>query len=177
MSGRILVGDHEGVYVVRFEGDVRVTLSGSFDHYIERMLENPEFRSVLVDLCDAVAIDSTSLGGLAKLSIRVQQHAHKIPTLVCTSQDILRVLENMGFDDIFAIVGDEFEVDSQLAELPVPHDMSKGEMRDKVIEAHRTLMAMNETNHNTFADLVAALEAEASMQEDKSQQSNGGVGT
>ena len=166
MKGRILVGDHQGVYVVRFEGDVRVTLAGSFDHYLDAMLSDPEFKSVLVDLNDAVAIDSTSLGGLAKLSIQVQQRKGKLPTLLCDSSDILRVLFNMGFDDVFAIVDDDYLLNQHLAELPTPHDMSESEMRAKVIDAHRVLMDMNAANEAAFRDLVAALEEEASHGEE-----------
>ncbi len=160
MSGRILVGDHDGVYVIRFEGDVRVTLCGSFDHYIEVMLRDGAFRSVIVDLSDAVAIDSTSLGVLAKLSLAVQANCGRLPTLVCNQPDILRILDNMGFDDVFAIVDENFESEQNLAELPVATDMLEDEMRARVIEAHRVLMDMNEKNRETFQDLVSALEAE-----------------
>ena len=100
MSGRILVGDHAGVYVIRFEGDVRVTLCGSFDHYLDVMLQDPGFVSVLVDLSDAIAIDSTSLGVLAKLSLGVQDSKARLPTLVCNVPDILRILFNMGFEKL-----------------------------------------------------------------------------
>ncbi len=161
MSGRIMVGNHNGVYVVRFIGDVRITLSGSFDHYLAAMLSDAKFVSVLVDLDEAVAIDSTSLGGLAKLSIKVQQRHNKLPTLLCHSPDILRVLTNMGFDDIFAIVDDDFKEGPHLAELPVPHDMSEAVMREKVIEAHKVLMSLNESNEQAFKDLVRALEHES----------------
>lgn len=161
MSGRILVGDHAGVYVVRFEGDVRVTLAGSFDHYVEAMLSDPKFHSVLVDLNDAVAIDSTSLGGLAKLSIQVQNRHAKVPTLVCGSEDILRVLINMGFDDVFAIVDEDYQANRSLAELPIAHDMSEEVMRAKVIDAHKVLMSLNAANQAAFKDLVKALELES----------------
>ncbi len=160
MSGRILVGDHDGVYVIRFEGDVRVTLCGSFDHYIDVMLRDGDFRSVIVDLSDAVAIDSTSLGVLAKLSLAVQANCARLPTLVCNQADILRILDNMGFDDVFAIVDENFESEQNLAELPVATDMLEDDMRVRVIEAHRTLMDMNEKNRETFQDLVSALEDE-----------------
>ena len=160
MNGRILVGDHNGVYVIRFEGDVRVTLCGSFDHYIEVMLRDRSFKSVIVDLSDAIAIDSTSLGVLAKLSLAVQAHRNRLPTLVCQQPDILRILDNMGFDDVFAIVDENFESTQNLAELPVPTDMLEDDMRSRVIDAHRVLMDMNEQNRETFQDLVSALEAE-----------------
>lgn len=161
MSGRILVGSHDGVYVVRFEGDVRVTLSGSFDHYVEVMLKDPTLQSVLVDLNDAIAIDSTSLGCLAKLSLQVQKRRAKLPTLVCQSQDILRVLRNMGFEDVFAIVDERYQPDQSLVELPVPHDMSESAMREKVIDAHKVLMSLNQDNAEAFKDLVLALEMES----------------
>jgi anti-anti-sigma factor len=163
-SGRILVGDHNGVYVIRFEGDVRVTLCGSFDHYLDVMLNDPGFASVLVDLSDAEAIDSTSLGVLAKLSISVQEKLQRVPTLVCTTPDILRILVNMGFDDVFAIVDENYDPQQHLAELPVATDLSEDEMRTRVIEAHKVLMGMNERNAETFKDLVSALESEGRVQ-------------
>ncbi len=160
MSGRILVGDHDGVYVIRFEGDVRVTLCGSFDHYLEMMLEDPNFVSVLVDLSAAQAIDSTSLGVLAKLSLGVQKEKHHLPTLVCDVPDILRILLNMGFDDVFNVVDQDYAAQQNLAELPVATDLAEEEMRERVIDAHKVLMSMNEQNAATFKDLVDALEAE-----------------
>lgn len=169
MNGRILVGDHDGVYVLRFEGDVRVTLSASFEHYLESILKQPGLISVLVDLSDAIAIDSTSLGVLARLSIAVQRERGKVPTLVCSAPDILRILENMGFEDIFAIVNNAYEASPALAELPNSHDFSEVELRDKVIEAHRVLMSMNDTNHTTFKNLVEALEREAQVAQQTDQ--------
>lgn len=161
MSGRILVGSHDGVHIIRFSGDVRLTVSGSFDHYMEKMLSDPTYKSVLVDLSEAVAIDSTSLGVLAKLSIMVQEVKGTMPVLVCTSRDILRILNNMGFDDVFAIVDKNFESDQNLAELPVGTDLDEDELRRRVIDAHKVLMSLNENNAATFKDLVNALEAEA----------------
>lgn len=160
MGGRIQVGGHDGVYVLRFEGDVRVTLSGSFDHYLEKMLADGNLVSVLVDLSNAVAIDSTSLGVLAKLSLQLQKQRQRLPTLVCESPDILRVLYNMGFEDVFAIVNEKFESEQNLAELPLSNDMTEDVLRERVIEAHKVLMSMNEQNAQTFKDLVDALESE-----------------
>ncbi len=157
-----MVGNHEGVYVLRFEGDVRLTVSGTFDRYLEAMFADPRFVSVLVDLSAAVAIDSTSLGVLAKLSIAVQEKYQQLPMLVCKAQDILRILHNMGFEDVFNIVRDAQELRQQLAELPLANDLDEEEMRLRVIEAHETLMGLNEQNAVTFRSLVEALQAERS---------------
>ena len=159
MNGKILVGDHDGVYVIRFEGDVRLTLCGSFDHYLDQMLRSPDFESVLVDLSDAVGIDSTSLGVLAKLSIQAKNRFGYVPTLVSTHGDITRVLRTMGFDDVFNIVEEPIAHEAQLGELPM-RESSEEDVRRQVLEAHRVLMSLNESNREAFQDLVETLEAD-----------------
>ena len=159
MSGKILVASHDGVYVLVFEGDVRLTLCTTVDEYLEKMFEDKDFRSVVVDLSKTVNIDSTSLGLLAKLSIQTERRFSFRPTLISTRRDITRILLSMGFDEVFDLVEEPLEHHEQLAELPAIA-ASDEDVRQRVLEAHRTLMSMNETNRDTFHDLVAALEAE-----------------
>jgi anti-anti-sigma factor len=157
MSGNISVGTYEGTYVLKFNGDIRVGLCGALDAFCERMLNAADFRSVIVDLADTIAIDSTALGCLARLSLSVQKVRDKIPTLICRSQDVRRVLLNMGFDDVFAIVADGAVQSVDLVDLP---EVDEGETRERVIEAHKVLMSLNENNRETFQSLVDALEQE-----------------
>ena len=126
---------------------------------MEAILRDQKLVSVLVDLSDAIAIDSTSLGVLAKLSMAVQRERNKLPTLVCSSPDIIRILENMSFDDIFAIVDNHYAASQNLAELPMANDLDENTVRERVIDAHRVLMSLNDNNHAAFKDLVQALEA------------------
>jgi len=159
MAGRILVGSHDGVYVILFEGDVRLTLCTTIDGYLEKMFGDAAFKSVLIDLSKTENIDSTSLGLLAKLSIRAEKLFHYRPTLISTRPDITRILYSMGFDDVFNIVEAPLLHTEQLVELP-RIDATPADMRQRVLDAHRTLMAMNENNRETFRDLVADLEAD-----------------
>ena len=160
MSGQIRVGEHQGVYVIRFSGDVRLTLSAPFDHYVASMFDDPQFASIVIDLSEAKAVDSTSLGVLANLSLTMQSLRGKLPLLVCESPDLLRILTNMGFDDIFAIVDEQFDFANGLAELPMAHDLDERTLRERVIQAHQTLMQLNESNREVFKSLVEALEQE-----------------
>ena len=102
-AGRILAGSHEGVYLVKLEGDVRLTLCSAIDRYLDAMFEDPNFRSVLVDLNAASAVDSTTLGLLAKLSVQTHKRFGLVPALFCDNPDLLRVMRFMGFDDVFQI--------------------------------------------------------------------------
>jgi anti-anti-sigma factor len=159
VTGRILVGSQDGVYVILFEGDVRLTLCTAVDGYFDEMFHDEDFKSVVVDLSRTESIDSTSLGVLAKLSIRADKLFNYTPTLISTVADITRILHSMGFEDVFHIVEEPLRYTEQLGELP-PVQFSHEDLRQRVLDAHRTLMAMNESNRETFQDLVATLEAE-----------------
>lgn len=159
MAGRILVGSRDGVYVLLFEGDVRLTLCTAVDGYLEGMFDDKDFKSVVVDLSRTESIDSTSLGVLAKLSIQAEKQFSYVPTLVSTNSDITRILFSMGFEDVFHIVEVPLQQAEQLGELPLLQT-TRDDLRQRVIEAHRTLMSMNQSNRETFQDLVATLEAE-----------------
>jgi len=171
MSGRILVAEEDGVYLMKFEGDVRLTLCAAVDSFLDTMLDNTEFKSVLVDLCGAEGIDSTALGVLAKLSIHLQRRFGRVPDLVCDQPHIRRVLESMGFDDVFCLHTDRSLLVSELPptanrQALNPSDaVSEVEMQQRVLAAHKVLMELNSANQERFRDLVATLEdatAEAS---------------
>ena len=156
--GRILVANGDGTYLLKFVGDVRLSLGAAFDEFLDRLFRDDGLRSVLVDLSATDGIDSTSLGALARLSVQANRHLGCVPTLVSTRPDITRLLTTMGFDDVFQIVREPLEDERQLGELP-KSDLPPDEMRRRVLAAHRQLMAMNDRNRDEFEDLVAALEA------------------
>ena len=157
-GGRIFAANREGAYVMKFVGDVRLNLCAAVDEFLDRMFEDPQFRSVLVDLSRTEGIDSTSLGMLAKLSNRATEWQRVTPVLVSTNPDITRLLLTMGFDDVFRIIEEPLEHESQLGELP-KSDVSPDDLRARVLEAHKTLMGLNDANRLEFKDLVATLEA------------------
>ena len=156
-SGRILVGDHDGVYVLKFVGEVRVNLCATVDGFLRDLLRSDDLASVLVDLTDTEAIDSTSLGLLARLSVETKRRIGAVPTIVSTNPDITRVLRTMGFDDVFVILEEPLEEIGQLGEL-APVEADEEDLRQRVIDAHRALMDLSDANRESFRDLVTALE-------------------
>ena len=80
-----------------------------------------------------------------------------VPTLISTRGDITRILETMGFDDIFNLIDEPLECPSQLGERPLMECCDE-DARQRVLEAHRTLMALNDDNRSRFQDLVSTLE-------------------
>lgn len=155
--GQILVADHEGVYVIKMVGDVRLTLCISFDQFIETMFSETDFSTVLFDLSEAEAIDSTTLGLMAKISLQGDERHGITPVILSTNTSINRVLQTMGFHDIFTIVSELETPIKPARELPTDlHD--EGQVKEKVLEAHKILMGLNQENSATFRNLVKMLE-------------------
>ncbi|AKH69611.1 anti-anti-sigma regulatory factor (antagonist of anti-sigma factor) [Spongiibacter sp. IMCC21906] len=157
--GKILVAEQDGAFVIKLVGDVRLTLCTTMDEFFDEMLAVKGFASVVVDLADAVNIDSTTLGLLAKLAIKAKQRFHYIPLVLSTNPDITRVLESMSFDRVFRIREVPLISDEDLGELPVLPDSEEGVKR-RVLEAHRVLMGMSESNRAKFRELVTLLEGQ-----------------
>ncbi len=162
--GTIKIAEHEGVFVIKMEGDVRLTLCLSFDEFIEDMLNKPNYSSVVFDLTQAQAIDSTTLGLMAKVSIKAGHHGHASPLVVSSNPSITRILVSMGFDDIFRLVDkSEFDGGQQSDEdviLIVEKNGNETEVQKKVLEAHHILMDLNDDNRACFTELVETLEAQ-----------------
>ncbi len=157
-SGKILVAEHDGVNVVKMVGDVRLTLCVSFDTFIHSMFVTDSFCSVLFDLSDAQAIDSTTLGLMAKISLSARRRCGEKPLVLSDNPSITRLLESMGFDDIFEIVADAELPLSDVRELPHT-TLNEEQVKVRVLEAHRILMELNRTNRDTFRELVETLES------------------
>ncbi|PAV24921.1 anti-anti-sigma factor [Tamilnaduibacter salinus] len=156
---KILQAEQQGVYVLKFIGEIRLNLCSTLDNLVETITNNPEFKTVMIDLTETDVIDSTTLGLLAKIAMAAEKRSHFLPTLISTNPDITRIITSMGFDRIFIIVREPASRIEELEEIPVLR-ASEQQVRDKVLDAHRVLMGLNNRNREEFRNLVRALECE-----------------
>lgn len=152
-----MVAEHNGSNVIKLIGDVRLTLCTVLDEYFEDMFSSLDFSSVIVDLTEADNVDSTTLGLLAKLALMAKNRFQFVPVILSTNPDITRVLQSMGFDRVFRIRQHPLSNDQDLGELPQVEG-SEGAVKQKVLEAHRVLMGLNDSNKAKFRELVSMLE-------------------
>jgi anti-anti-sigma factor len=159
-QGKILISDKSDNYLLKLVGDVRLTLSGTLNRYMEILFGKNQVKSVVVDMLDADGVDSTTLGLIAKLGLHSREYYQINVKLFCQNPSIIRTLECMGFDeiiDIFQQSPDEFDAELRnLEEVPTAVD----EVRKQVLEAHRLLLKLNPKNSAEFTDLINALEAD-----------------
>lgn len=136
-----------------------MTLCTTLDTCLKNMVDDPAFISVIVDLSDAEGIDSTSLGLLAKISRLATPVMGHVPTLISSRADITRIVDTMGFRDrVFVIVPnadvEAQETLSEQSEAP----LDEWSAHERVLEAHKILMSLNDQNRQTFRELVECME-------------------
>lgn len=159
-QGKILISDKADHYLIKLVGDVRLTLSGSLNRYMDVLFGNNNVQSVVVDMLDAKAVDSTTLGLIAKLGLHCREQYQMNVKLFCQNPSIIRTLECMSFDeiiDIFQQSPDEFDAELRCLDA-VTSEVD--EVRQQVLEAHKLLIKLNPKNGAEFTDLINALEAD-----------------
>ncbi len=157
MEGRILAASQDGSYVIRLVGDVRLTLCTSLDDFFQHMFDDPNFASVWVDLCDVEGLDSTTLGLLAKLALKVKERFGFEPAIYCCDPGISRLLKSMAFHRLFKLHEESCSNPADIAEIPSVK-CNEDSVKKKVIEAHRVLMSISDENRDRFKDLLTVLE-------------------
>ena len=156
-SGKVLYGSREGVHILRFVGKVGYTLGPTLQRFVDRLFASSPPLGFVVDLRETSHIDSTNLGLLAKIANRMRERGSARVTLVSNREDINEILYTVGFDAVFDIVeGSEISTD-QSEPLPTI-DSDNARLRRTMLEAHRTLMELNDQNRREFADVVSLLE-------------------
>lgn len=158
-TGKILYTEQDDLFVLKLTGDVRLTLCTALDTAISKLFAENKFKGVTLDLTDAVSLDSTTLGLLAKLSILAKQSINVLPTLETSNEDIIRLLDSMGIKDSFYITEGKQEQWLDLKDL-TSDVCSEAFVKEKVLEAHKILMDVNDNNKAAFKDLVSTLEAQ-----------------
>ncbi|UXZ52943.1 STAS domain-containing protein [Halomonas sp. 7T] len=164
-EGRLKAAFDSGVFVLKLCGDVRLTLCATLDTQAQRLAETPGLQAVMIDLREATNVDSTALGFLAKVAMAVKGRLEHPPTIIADNPDVRQMLDVMGFARFFTLMEAPLQQESKLTtsleDLPAEPADEEG-LRERILEAHRILMHMNEHNREQFQPLVEMLEAQNS---------------
>lgn len=160
-NGRVLMANRQGQYVIKLTGDVRMTLCTTIDTCLNSMVQDPNFEAVTVDVTEAEGIDSTSLGLLAKISRMSSPKMGHVPLLVSSHPDITRIVDSMGFRHrVYDIVTQSDMVEASYLEEASVAPIDESIARERVLEAHKILMSLNENNRQAFKELVECIETQ-----------------
>lgn len=155
--GRIEYASLDGTHIFKIIGEVRAQACISLDNLLNKFEQNTQIVGAIVDLTETTFIDSTVLGILAKLGLKLKQQ-HKIQAvMLSTNPDITILANSMGLNQVFVILN--YCGDSQVCtKTLVAENINHADMLNTVLDAHRSLMQLNAANQNMFEPLVKQLQ-------------------
>jgi anti-anti-sigma factor len=156
-TGTIFYARHERTYVLKLVGELRYTLSESFNAFLDRLFKRQDFDNILIDLTEAQSIDSTMLGLLAKIASFMRARFDSRAVLVCDNPDINQLLDSLGFYGIFTICEQGPGETAPLQRLTADAT-SADAMAATILEAHSILSEVNDCNKALFRDVIDALQ-------------------
>ena len=159
-DARIQYAIEHTLLMLEMSGNITHAITSGMEELLDHALASGTCTSVLVDMQRAVYLDSTALGLLAFAARELSRQGGKGKvTLLGPSSDIRMLLESVGLDDVFVILHDGTEAESNLEDLP-EIQQNECEKARMVLKAHRTLSELNDQNREAFRDVVTLLENE-----------------
>jgi len=163
-TGHIEYAGLNGTHVFKLVGEVRAPSCCSLDHLLDKLHQLPDVSGVVVDLTDAKFMDSTALGVVAKLGIKIRELYQIQPVLLSTNTDLNTLANSMGLGQVFTLLN--CRNTSACCPKSLPEDqISPDDMLHTVLDAHRTLISLNANNRAMFEPLVKQLEREERQQQ------------
>ena len=159
MTGKIRHQAVNGHRILKAEGDVRVSQSPALSQYLESLKSDEHLQSFVIDLSEADSLDSTALGLIAKIAIYTEAKFGFKPIVFDASEDVSRIIRSMGFEKIL-VMETRGGVEAERLEEIECDEVPDCDLRQAVLDAHRTLMSLCPENWDSFSDLVEALESE-----------------
>ena len=156
-DSKVYYAVNNGIHILKYVGQIRYTIGASLDRFIEGLFNGAPPQGFVVDLREADSIDSTNLGLLALVAKRMERCGAPRVTLVSTHEDINDLLFSIGFDEVFDIVDESGHAMWNGRELGLS-DIPGPDMARTILEAHRTLSAMGDSNRARFQEVVDLLE-------------------
>lgn len=160
---RAFYGLSDRTAVLVLVGPIRYPAARALRAFVDAHLAAADVDAIAVDLRGATFVDSTGLGLVARIGKHsLSRHGRRL-ILVCPENDVAIALRSATFDVLCAMVEDApFDAPEELSEVPL-HEADpkeRGALGRVILDAHRDLAALSPKNHDAYAAVIAALEAE-----------------
>jgi anti-anti-sigma regulatory factor len=157
VDSSIQVGVRGPTVWVRVEGRGSFLNSGNLKEFAREMLDRG-YREFVVDLADCAMMDSTFMGTMASVALRLKEIGHGHLHIVHCGNRSQQLLSGLGLDQIFDIHSDgtgtpECEALEQ-ASRSQTLDSRKKEQVETMLEAHEALCEAAPENIFRFKDVL-----------------------
>ena len=142
--------------VVRIEGRVCFQNSACLKEFIGTMVKMGKIRFV-IDFQHCTSMDSTFLGVLASAALDLRQRGGKL-ILSRVGLRNLELLRNLGLHRLLTVDAGDYDMSFSKCDQPLVNpERSELEQARLVLEAHESLVAVDEENRSKFQDVLVYL--------------------
>lgn len=158
-------GHRDQLSWLAFDGAIRYPQARELKAFLEKVVIPEMGDTMVIDLRDVPAIDSTGLGLLASLGRHSLTQRSRRAVIVCPDGSVAQCLRAMQFDKLFTLT-DRLEPPAELVVQPVEPPPSPAEPLSSVmLGAHRALSEVDERNRARFNDVLTLLEKAGSRRD------------
>jgi len=159
----VLVGHFGRSVWLKVEGKGTFQNSAGIKEFVRKMIQRGS-RDFVVDLGGCELMDSTFMGTLAGVALRLREIGQGSLRAVNVNERNASLLENLGLDQLFTV--------EQGAGVVAPVEMSEspavspevGEQKEAVLEAHEALVEADSHNAGKFKDVIEYLRQELAQE-------------
>jgi anti-sigma B factor antagonist len=157
VDSSIQVGVRGPTVWVKVEGKGSFLNSGNLKEFAREMLDRG-YREFVIDLADCAMMDSTFMGTMASIALRLKELGHGHLHIVHCGNRSQQLLSGLGLDQIFDIHSDgahapECDALEQATRDQAPHSR-KREEAETMLEAHEALCEAAPENIFRFKDVL-----------------------
>lgn len=156
----ILVGCSNKVVWIRVEGKGSFLNSSGAKEFAKEMV-NRGYREFVVDLLNCPAMDSTFMGTLAGIALRLRELGQGTLHVININERCHELLRNLGLDQLFSIEENGLNWNPETEQLsPASPEANAGDRRSTaktMLEAHQALIAADPENLTRFKDVLEFL--------------------
>jgi anti-anti-sigma factor len=153
----ILVGTLDRTVCVRVEGKGSFLNSTGLKEFAKEMT-NRGFREFVVDLRNCPLMDSTFMGTLTGVALRLRELGQGALRVVNLNERNRDLLCNLGLDQLMTLDRDGTLKGVNAAKLELPVDpVDKHSRAETMLEAHQDLVNANPANEAKFKDVLEYL--------------------
>jgi anti-anti-sigma factor len=150
-----VVGDRG---VLKLTGALRYPLSERLAQAAGHLFNELGVHCVIVDLREALFIDSTCLGLLARVGMRCLELGIEAPVMVSSNPQVTLQLKTTGLDQAFALIEESPELGFTLSDAAALAPEVRRPDPKLILEAHRALCDLNQNNRHLFQSVVEVLQ-------------------
>jgi len=153
-----MVGCNNKAVWIRVEGKGSFLNSGSMKGFAQEMV-NRGHREFIVDLLKCPVMDSTFMGTLAGIALRLRELGQGQLRVINTNERNQDLLCNLGLNQLFTIEGSTAKGVEAAAEKPLQGEPDKDRTKQAqtMLEAHEALVEADAANLTKFKDVLEYL--------------------